>query len=532
MSLLVLACALTTLQSPELASDASRGLRARTEAATPGYTLIAPLRSTSTYLVDTDGKVVHEWKSDAPPGQSVCLTDTGMLLRTERVDNRTFVGGGQGGRIRELDWDGNITWEYTLSDDSRCLHHDVELLPNGHVLAIVWEKIGAEQAAAAGRDPSSSPDGLWADAVIEIEPVRPVGGNIVWEWHAFDHLVQARDASKPNYAPIASRPERIDVDAGARGRPAGPEARRERERLQRIGYVGGDEGAPRTPPGPGPNGPGPRMGPGGGPGGGENDWTHVNGLAWRADLDVIVLSSRNLSELWVIDHGTTTAEARTSGGGRHGHGGDLLYRFGNPRVHGGAASEQKLWFQHDPRWLENGHVLVFNNGGLGHEGSSVDEFDLGLTAESLKKGFDPARLADVTLAWSYTSPDIRSSHISGAQRLANGHTLIGAGEPGLVREVDAEGHVVWDYASPLTGDAGPRMGPPPGGPRDGGPDGAPLPPRPGNRDGMGPGPGPGGPRGMRGGRGPDGPYGFFHVDRYASDHPALRALRPATGAKQ
>jgi hypothetical protein len=37
---------------------------------------------------------------------------------------------------------------------------------------------------------------------------------------------------------------------------------------------------------------------------------------------------------------------------------------------------------------------------------------------------------------------------------------------------------------------------------------------------------------MRGGRGgPGGPFGFFHVDRYASDHPALRALSPVTGSK-
>src|SRR6188768_1273107 len=135
--------ALTALQAPDSAAPVPRGVRTKTDAATPGYTLVAPLRSTSTYLIDLDGKVVHEWKSDLPPGQAVCLTDGGKLLRTERVENKTFAGGGQGGRIREIDWDGNVTWEYTLSDDERCLHHDVELLPNGHVLAVVWEKIGA-----------------------------------------------------------------------------------------------------------------------------------------------------------------------------------------------------------------------------------------------------------------------------------------------------------------------------------------------------------------------------------------------------
>ncbi len=520
--------ALLALQAPERAAEAPRGLRAKTEAATPGYTLVAPLRSSSTYLIDLDGKVVHEWKSDAPPGQAVCLTEAGTLLRTERVENETFHGGGQGGRIREIDWDGKVTWEYVLSDEKSCLHHDIQPLPNGNVLAIVWELVSAEAAVAAGRDPANTKDGLWADAVIEIEPVRPVGGKIVWEWHAMDHLVQARDATKPNFAPIATHPERLDVDAGLAQRPSNADAKRDRERLKKIGYVG-DDGPPRG-------------GPGGmGPGGGENDWTHVNGIDHRADLDVIVLSSRNLSELWVLDHSTTSAEAKSSQGGRYGHGGDFVFRFGNPRIYGGGASEQRLFVQHDPRWLENGHVLVFNNGGMGHERSSVDELDLGISAESLKQGFSPARADAAKLVWSYTSPEIRSSHISGAQRLRNGHTLIGAGEPGLLREVDADGLVVWDFASPLTGDIGPRGGPggrrrdgPPNAPRDGQPglprDGAPAP-----RDGAGPnggqdGPGPRGPRGGMGG--PDGPFGFFRADHYAPDFPGLRALQPSTGAKQ
>ncbi|MDZ4773811.1 MAG: aryl-sulfate sulfotransferase [Planctomycetota bacterium] len=540
--------ALLTLQSSDVAplraaektAEALRGLRTKTDAATPGYTLVAPLRATSTYLIDVDGKVAHEWKSDAPPGQSVCLTDAGKLLRTERVENRTFQGGGQGGRIRELDWDGKVTWEFTLSDDEQCLHHDIEMLPNGNVLAIVWEMRSEEEALAAGRDPASAKGGLWADALIEIEPLRPVGGKIVWEWHAFDHLVQARDAAKPNYAPIAMRPERLDIDAGNAQRPANGDRNRERERLKKIGYVGDDGGAPAR------GGDNAR----GGPPGGENDWTHANGLDYRADLDLIVVSSRNLSELWVIDHSTSSAEARTSAGGRHGHGGDFLFRFGNPRVIGDAAGEQKLFVQHDPRWLANGHVLVFNNGAMGHEHSSVDEYDFGITAESLKSGFKASQLPTAKLAWSYTSPDMRSSHISGAQRLANGHTLIAAGEPGLLREVDAEGRVVWDFASPLTGDAGPRMGRPMGRPRDGGgpgrdgaegqtprdsgPEGTPPPGGDPNADGPpagGPGRGPRG--GMRGGRGgPEGPFGFFRADHYSAEHPALRALQPSTGTKQ
>ncbi|MBL8860340.1 MAG: aryl-sulfate sulfotransferase [Planctomycetes bacterium] len=528
--------ALTALQSPDATP---RGLRTNTPLATPGYTLVAPLRSTSTYLIDNAGRTVHEWKSDLPPGQAVYLQPNGRLLRTERVANPTFRGGGQGGRLREFDWNGDVTWEYVLSDDQRCLHHDVKVLPNGNVLAIVWEMKTKEQALAVGRDPEQANNGLWADAVIEIEPVRPSGGKIVWEWHAIDHLVQARDAALPNYAPIASRPARLNIDADLALRAAPADAARDRERLKKIGYVGEDDPAAR-------GGRGGQDGPGRA-GGMDGDWTHANGIDWHPELDVIVLSSRTLSEVWVIDHSTTSAEARTSSGGRYGHGGDFLFRYGNPRTHGGEARDQKLFVQHDPQWIGGSRLLVFNNGGLGHEHSSVDEIDLGITAETLKQGFDPAALANVKLAWTYTSPDIRSSHISGAQRLANGHTLVAAGEPGLVREVDSKGNVVWDFASPFTGDVEERGGPPMGGAGPNGPrpDDANGPPPPRERgDARGDGPGgavPGGaprgddrgPRGRgRGGRGPGGgggPFGFFRADRYAPDHPALRALNPATG---
>lgn len=550
MSLLILATLLAVQAETKPVATPDRGVVLKTAQATPGYKLVAPLRSTSTYLLDVDGKTAHEWKSDLPPGNAVYLEDNGRLLRTERPDNRTFMGGGQGGRIREMDWDGNVTWEYVLSDDARCLHHDVKVLPNGNVLAIVWELKSAAEAQAAGRDTTANAGSLWADALIEIEPVRPSGGKIVWEWHAFDHLVQQRDEEKPNYAEIASRPGRLDVNAGTQMRPSRDDAAKEREKLRGIGYVGGDDdGAPR---------PGPRGDPG------DADWTHCNGIDWRADLDVIVLSSRSLSEVWVIDHSTTTAEAKTSAGGRHGHGGDFLFRFGNPRAHGaGGAQDQKLFFQHDAQWIAPGmpgagHLLVFNNGGAGREASSVDEFDLGLDAEHLKNGFDASALRAVKLAWTYTSPDIRSGHISGVQRLANGHTLVSAGEPGLLREVDAQGAVVWDLKSALSGDiparnfGGGRGGPPQGGTRPrgddpgqggvrGGGDGRRGPPG-GDRDGNAPdgppdGPPDGGPRGGRRGGpgggpggGPDGPYSFFRADHYSPDHPALRALSPQTGS--
>ena len=64
------------------------------------------------------------------------------------------------------------------------------------------------------------------------------------------------------------------------------------------------------------------------------DWTHFNAVDYNADLDQIVVSLRNFSEIWIIDHSTTTKEAAgREPAGESGKGGDLLYRWGNPRVY-------------------------------------------------------------------------------------------------------------------------------------------------------------------------------------------------------
>ncbi|MCG8124292.1 MAG: arylsulfotransferase (ASST), partial [Candidatus Thiodiazotropha taylori] len=102
------------------------------------------------------------------------------------------------------------------------------------------------------------------------------------------------------------------------------------------------------------------------------------------------LTVHNFSEIWVIDHSTTTAEAAGHSGGASGKGGDLLYRWGNPQAYdAGTADEQMLFVPHDGEWIEAGYpgagnIIIFNNGGGRPEGnySSIDEITPPLEADN------------------------------------------------------------------------------------------------------------------------------------------------------
>ena len=57
--------------------------------------------------------------------------------------------------------------------------------------------------------------------------------------------------------------------------------------------------------------------------------------------------------------------------------------------------------------------------------------------------------------WTFSAPKKRrfySSHISGAERLPNGNTLICDGQQGRIFEVTATGNVVWDFLNPMAGE--------------------------------------------------------------------------------
>ena len=357
-ALLLLGTSAAQAQIPPASPPAMpRGLVAKQHGVSDGYILFSPILSPTVFLMDNDARVVHTWHNEYG-GISHYLMPNGSLLRGARDPNILhFRSGGVSGILQEIDWEGNVVWEWKLGDEKRVLHHDIEPLPNGNVLALAWEVKTREEAIASGRRPNATPEqGLMPEWLLEIRPIRPRGAEIVWEWHIWDHLVQNHDPELANYADPAARPERLDLNAGVAAAAISAE---ELEQLKALGYVPEEAGEEDL----------------------RADFLHANSIDYHAGLDQIVLSVPTLGEIWILDHSTTTEEAAGSSGGRSGKGGDILYRWGNPATYGrGDDSRPQLFFQHDVRWIPAGwkrasNLTIFNNGRDRPAGafSSVDE---------------------------------------------------------------------------------------------------------------------------------------------------------------
>ena len=104
---------MTTGGEPSKPAPAKVGLILNDPRAFPGYTLIAPMFSKTTYLIDMLGKVVRTWESDCTPGVSAYLLENGHLLRPGALQPSPFgFGPAAGGRVQEFDWDGDLLWDF------------------------------------------------------------------------------------------------------------------------------------------------------------------------------------------------------------------------------------------------------------------------------------------------------------------------------------------------------------------------------------------------------------------------------------
>ena len=157
-----------------------------------------------------------------------------------------------------------------------------------------------------------------------------------------------------------------------------------------------------------------------------NDWTHVNDARYVESDNSIYISVRHLSRVTRIDYDT----------------GDIVYNLGMDMPSGDVDAGDDLFsYQHFPTILENGNMLLFDNGnrrGGEPAGSGSKSF-----AVELALGDLPLEQAEI--AWAWQTP-IYCPSTGSAQRLANGNTLVTATHLTGVYEVDTSGTQVWSLS--------------------------------------------------------------------------------------
>ncbi|MEM6282345.1 MAG: aryl-sulfate sulfotransferase [Chloroflexota bacterium] len=378
-----------------------------------GYTLYRTPAYPAVFLINDAGEIVHQWETSDVGRDAFLMPDGTLMYSAARQGNRDDIFGERlpwlnvDGRFEAVTWDGDLLWSYEFEAPGERVHHGFTPRPDGNILFMTYQQIDTETAVAAGRNPELLTDdlGIWTDVIYEYDPALD---EIVWEWHAWDHLVQDVDPDAPNFGDPLDFPGRIDLNY-----------------TTNAGLY--------------------------------FDWLHSNSVAYNADLDQIIVSVPIFGEVWVIDRDTTTEEAA-------GPAGDLLYRWGNPEAYNaGIDLQTKLYWQHDAQWIPEGmpgagNILVFDNRNpviVPSRFSQVIEFTPPLLEDGTYEHVPGTAYGPENFTWLYTAtpPEaFYSALISGTQRLPNGNTLIIEGTKAHMFEVTPEGETVWSYYAPFNGD--------------------------------------------------------------------------------
>jgi hypothetical protein len=373
-----------------------------------GYALYNEQNRTTAYLIDANGNIAHRWNCGTTANYAMQMKPNGNIVRGAVASGNQLNGAAVGGMVQELDSLANVVWEFTYSSASYVSHHDLTVMPNGNVLLIAWEVKDRTELDTMGFTGSNT--SRWRTHIIEVQQ-DGTGGKIVWEWHIWDHLIQDVDSTNANYGVISEHPELLDINVATSGSSGGPGRRGE-------------------------------------------DWFHFNGIDYNEELDQIALSSRYLSELFIIDHSTTTAEAASHSGGNPGKGGDFLWRWGNPGNYGASGPKLIAGAVHDIRWIDSsanheygGYLQYFNNVGGPGNSSVVDAILPPREADGYNyvytdgEGFEPTDSYD----WRHTCRTNASGQ-SASNRMPNGNVFVALSRT-YMYEVDSMDNLVWQYSA-------------------------------------------------------------------------------------
>jgi len=306
-----------------------------------GYRLYSSRGTEAAHIIDLDGREIHQWSY--PQGYT--------WHYAELLPNGHLVAIIKDVMILELDWDSKLVWKAKIR-----AHHDFARLSNGNTLVVSrrtmpnpWTKTGK----------------LSCDILVELTPKNKV----VWEWKLEEH---AEDIAK--HVPVMLPPSTLF-----------------------------------------------------------SDWPHINtievlpgGLAAKKDSRFkagnLLFCGRHIDTIGVIDRQT----------------GKVVWAWGPGELLG----------PHMPTMLPNGHLLIYDNGC----NRSVRVRRYTRIVE-----LDPAT-EKITWEYKADPPTHFYSQARGSnQRLPNGNTLVAESDPGRFFEVTQDGEMVWEFYNTDLNKNGSRM---------------------------------------------------------------------------
>ena len=363
-----------------------------------GFTVLSTLDTPAVLVIDMNGRTVKRWDGfNVSAGGPARILPGGVLI----APTGAFPGHQEATALVAAGFDGRELWRFDRAEEiaidgqrqwSARQHHDWQPadFPAGYYSP------SFTPAASGGKTllltHTSHPDPAVANVLLEDDRLLEIdaAGQVAWQWRAADHI------------------DELGFDAPARAA---------------IGRLGTRDGY---------------------------DWLHVNSARYlgpnkwheagdrRFHPDNVIVSSRSASVVAIV--------ARD---------GSVVWRLGpDSRTSAELRALGQVIGQHDAHLIPPGlpgagNLLLFDNGGASGMGDPSPISPMGNAiyqrAGSRVLEIDPVSLA---LIWSYTAPSFFSTNISGAQRLANGNTLITEGAPGRVFEVTAEKAIVWEFVNP------------------------------------------------------------------------------------
>jgi hypothetical protein len=352
-----------------------------------GFTLYSTTRSCSATLIDMQGNVVHDWAlpfskafPKAPHLRRPLDDDRIHWFRCHLYPNGDLLAiyhaegdTPYGYGLVKLDRDSKILWSY-----AGCVHHDLDVAEDGSIYALTQEFSNRPIPGS-----SSVPSTYLADSVVvlssegteqkQVSILDSFGGTPFESWlGAFD-----RPKPKPSFPGSELTIPAINTSEGSTGRL----------QARKHGMVFGDllhANSVRVL--------GPKLA--------------VHFPLFRAGQ--VLVSLRNLSMLAVLDVETSAVVWASRGPWRS---------------------------QHDAEFLDNGHLLVFDN--------------LGSLAQSRVIEYDPRTQA---VPWCYQNDDSEpfvASLRGTKQRLANGNTLLVDPDASRIIEVTSAKKRVWECVCPV-----------------------------------------------------------------------------------